>query len=108
MVKDKSNALVKMTYLDEALKDVGSMEGRDAVEERNFSVDGSRSHLFEVLSGQCVIATTWREMPDSDEVTGLFSLNTGDACLVLPGEPYLVRLGTDSQVSEFVLESYVQ
>ena len=47
-------------------------------------------------------------MPDSDEVTGLFSLNAGDACLVLPGEPYLVRLGTDSQVSEFVLESYVQ
>lgn len=103
MVKDRSKELVKLTFLDEELKNVINMESFDAVESRAFSVDAKYSHLFEVLSGSCVVATTWREMPESDEVTGLFSLKAGEACLFLPGEPYLVRPGQDSQVSEFVL-----
>lgn len=103
MVKDKSRKLIEMTFLDEKLSHLGDLESIEVDYKRTFSVDSSYSHFFEVLSGTAVIATTWREMPESDEVTGLFTLKAGDAALFLPGEPFLVKPGQDSQVSEFVL-----
>lgn len=108
MVKARSKELVKMTFLDEALSSVSSMEGIDAEESQIFKVDGKYSHFFEVLSGSCLIATTWRELPSSDEVTGLMSLKAGDGALILPGEPYLLKIASESEVSEFVLGNYVQ
>ena len=108
MVKAKSKELVKMTFLDEALSDISSLESIDAEESRSFLVDEKYSHFFEVLEGSVMIATTWRELPSSEEVTGLMSLKAGDGCLVLPGEPYLLKFTQPSQVSEFVLGSYVQ
>lgn len=103
MVKSKMKELIKMIFLDESLKNIASMDGMEVEEKRSFSVDAKYSRLFEVLSGSCMIATTWREMPESDEVTGLFTLKAGEAALFLPGEPFLVKPGQDSQVSEFVL-----
>lgn len=108
MVKARSKELVKMTFLDEQLASLSSMEGRSAEESRSFMVDGKYSRFFEVLSGSCMIATTWRELPSSDEVTGVVSLSAGDGCLVLPGEPYLLKTAPGSEVSEFVLGNYVQ
>ena len=93
----------EMTFLDEKLSHLGDLESIEVDYKRTFSVDDSYSHFFEVLSGTAVIATTWREMPESDEVTGLFTLKAGEAALFLPGEPFLVKPGQDSQVSEFVL-----
>ena len=81
MVKSKMKELIKMIFLDESLKNIASMDGMEVEEKRSFSVDAKYSRLFEVLSGSCMIATTWREMPESDEVTGLFTLK-GRGCAI--------------------------
>ncbi len=108
MVKDKSKSLIQHTFLDENLRYVKDMEGRDVDVMNAFNVDSKFSHLFMVLSGSARVATTWRELPASTEVTGIVSINAGESCLVLPGEPYLVRADEKSEVSEFVLENHVQ
>lgn len=102
MVKDESRLLVKRTYLDEDLKNVINKEGTERESMDDFSVDEKYSHFFEVLSGECVAATTWRENAESREVTGLFSLKSGEGCLYLPGEPYLIKFDS-AEVSEFIL-----
>ena len=102
MVKDKSRLLVKRTYLEEELKDVAEMEGIDVQSMSSFDRDPEYSHFFEVLRGSCIAATTWREDENSDEVTAVFTLKSGDGVLFLPGEPFLIKF-QEAEVSEFIL-----
>ena len=80
------------------------MEGRNVELSSSFIVDRKYSHFIEVLSGSAQVATTWREMPESNEVLSLLTIKAGEAVLFLPGEPRLVKPGEDSELSEFVLE----
>ena len=104
MVKDEVRNLIAQTSLDEKLKDIKSMEGRNPELSSSFLLDRNHSHFIEVLSGSAQVATTWREMPESNEVLSLMTVNAGEAVLFLPGEPRLIKPGEGSDLSEFVLE----
>ncbi len=104
MVKDTSRNLVRRTCLDDKLCEISKMEGRSVEVSDRFIVDRFFSHFIEVLSGTAQAATTWREMPESNEVTAIVTLKAGDAVLFLPGEPRLVRPAEGAELSEFTLE----
>lgn len=105
MIKDKSRNLVKLTGLEGGLERIRTMEGTPVSSMDSFSTDAGNSYFYTVLSGSAICATTWREMPESNETTGAFSLGAGDAVLYLPGEPRLVKVVGDGEVSMFVLEN---
>ena len=104
MVKDITRNLIAQTSLDEKLKDIRSMEGRNPELSSSFLVDKVNSHFIEVLSGTAQVATTWREMPESNEVLSLLTVKAGESVLFLPGEPRLIKPCEGSELSEFVLE----
>lgn len=105
MVKDKSRTLVRFSKLESGLERLKNMEGVPVSSMESFSTDGKNSYFYTVLSGSALCATTWREMPESGEITGAFTLFAGEAVLYLPGEPRLVKVLDDSEVSVFVLEN---
>lgn len=105
MVKDKSRTLVRFSKLESGLERIKNMEGVPVSSMESFSTDGKNSYFYTVLSGSALCATTWREMPESGEITGAFTLFAGEAVLYLPGEPRLVKVLDDSEVSVFVLEN---
>ena len=104
MIKDKIKNLIKIEGLLESLKDVPFMTGCDIDYSSSFSVDRKRSCLYEVLKGRARALTTWRETPESKEVTALFTVEEGECVLYFPGEPHLVMPVDDAEISIFVLE----
>ena len=104
MVKDSSNSLKSYFSLDEKLRNLSSYESIDVPEYRGFVVDKEHTSVFLVNKGEGLFATSWRENPDSRDVTGLVSAKQGDFVLYLPGEPMLVKCGEDSEISLFILK----
>lgn len=105
MVKDKSRNLAGLSGLECGLGRIRTMEGTPVSSMASFSTDGKNSYFYTVLSGSALCATTWREMPDNTEITGAFTAKAGEAVLYLPGEPRLVKVSDDGEVSVFVLEN---
>ena len=105
MIKDKSRTLARFSKLESGLERIKGMEGVPVSSMDSFSADGKNSYFYTVLSGSALCATTWREMPENREITGAFTLSAGEAVLYLPGEPRLVKVLDESEVSVFVLEN---
>lgn len=103
MVKDKANCIKNYYSLDEKLRELASLESQEVPEYRGFVVDKEHTTLFLVNKGEGHFATSWRENPDSRDVTGLVKASSGEFVLYLPGEPMLVKCGEDSEISLFVL-----
>lgn len=95
--------LIKLNGLDEELVKIKDMESIQPELSTAFLVDRNYTHVIEILSGTAQAATTWREMPEGSEVTGIVTLKSGEAVLFLPGEPRLIRLDEGAEASEFVL-----
>lgn len=56
-----------------------------------FVVQDKHPVLFLVVSGSCSFATTWRETPDTKEVTALVNAKKNEFVFFLPGEPFLLK-----------------
>lgn len=103
MVKDRTKCLNNYLSLDEKLREIKTYESQEVPEYRSFSVDKEHTCVFLVNKGEGLFATSWRENPDSRDVTGLVKASSGEFVLYLPGEPMLVKCGEDSEISLFVL-----
>ena len=104
MVKDSTKNLNSYYSLDEKLREIKSYESQEILVYRGFAVDKEHTSVFLVNKGEGLFATSWRENPDSRDVTGLVSAKQGDFVLYLPGEPMLVKCGEDSEISLFILK----
>ena len=91
MVVDALANLSKYRTLSESFASLGSLHVEDLPVFRDFMVDKDHTLLFTVESGAITAATTWRESPDSKEVTAAATVKQGCFVLYLPGEPYLVK-----------------
>ncbi len=98
MVSDKLSSLASYYSLAEGLRD---WEGTSSPcpEFSSFAVDREKSTMFIVEKGEAVMSTSWREEPDSSEPLAAVKAEEGMFVLYLPGEPYLVRKGSDAEVS---------
>lgn len=103
MVKDNTNCLKRYYSLDEKIRNLSSYESQEVPEYRGFTVNKESTTIFLVNKGEGLFATSWRENPDSRDVTGLIKAKAGEFVLYLPGEPVLVKCGEESEISLFVL-----
>ncbi len=103
MVKDNTNRIKSYYSLDEKLSALSSYESQDIPEYRGFIVDKEHTTVFLVNKGEGLFATSWRENPDSRDVTGLIKATSGEFVIYLPGEPMLIKCEEDSEISLFVL-----
>lgn len=103
MVKASIKELKNFYSLDEKLRDIGSMDSVSIPEYNGFRVDREHTNIFFVNVGSAMFATSWRENPNSRDVTGLMKASCGEFVLYLPGEPMLVKCEEGSEISLFVL-----
>ncbi len=104
MVKDSVNSLKSYYSLDDRLANLNQYESVEVPQFNGFNLDKCFSHIYLVNKGEAQFATSWRENPDSRDVTALVVAKAGEFVLYLPGEPMLVKCGEDSEVSLFVLK----
>ncbi len=95
MVVDEGRNLHLYFPLDEALKSISKAEVLPIPEFHSFQINRSHTVIFTVEKGSVTAATSWRENPDSREVTGAVSLESGMFAIYLPGEPFLVKCDTE-------------
>jgi len=71
--------------------------------QEEFTCDKKNSTLIIIKKGSFSVATSWRELENSKDVTSAFLVNEGDALLFLPGEHYLIK--GEGNAIKYLLES---
>lgn len=104
MLLDKCERLKEYYPLDDKLIGINSRQSIDVPEFNCFHVDRSYTNVFTVNKGSALFATSWRENPSSMESTAVVNARQGEFVLYLPGEPMLVKVGEESEVSLFRLD----
>ena len=81
--------------LDEALRNVSESEVKEIPVFHSFHVDKKNTVIFTVERGSLTATTSWRENPESRDVTAAVKVRSGEFVLFLPGEPFLVKCDTE-------------
>lgn len=93
MIKDNLSAILKYTDIIPSLEKLSSFLSAPVGEMDHFEVNRKHPLLISAEKGSATVATTWREARGGQDVTGAFTLEEGEAVIVLPGEYYIVRGG---------------
>ena len=101
MVIDTLGNLRKYRTLSEGLSSLSELPVEDIPVFRGFLVDKEHTLLFTVERGSITATTSWRESPESRDVTAAVHVPAGSFILYLPGEPFLVK--AESEDTEAVL-----
>ncbi len=103
MVKDRLINLDLYSYLDPRVKSF-KKHGFTVECFDEYTIDNEYSTLILVKKGKCMACTGWRESPLTEDVNAAFSIKENEFVLFLPGEPYVLRFGSEDEVEGYKLK----
>ena len=95
MVRDDVRNLHSYFPLDEALRHISEEKTEEVPVFHSFNVNKACTVIVTVEKGSITASTSWRESPESRDVTAAVKAKSGEFVLFLPGEPFLVRFDTE-------------
>lgn len=89
MIHDSVTSLPSYSPICQALSSLDGLLFSYAEEMETFEMNSRECTLFVPVSGECTIATGWREERYSRDVTAAVRAQSGSFVLFLPGERFI-------------------